>query len=327
MKFTAALLAGGLFSTSVLGHGMPALSQTEIQRRSAISKRCEHAAGNLNRKRHEKRMAKRWDGATRNSSVVITSEAPYYETIQNDTCVLTPDVTEGPYIWPRSQTLRQDMSEDQAGIPLWLDIGVLDMATCEPLENVLVSFWHCNATGSYSSFTGLDPNTDFVTLLGQLGYNVSDFEIGTTDLHTDDTTFLRGMWPTDQDGLLEMKTVFPGFYTGRAIHIHTMVYKDWVLHDNGTLTTGSLVNVGQLFINETISQTIMAQEPYSSHTQINRTTNDEDSIIAQASAGGFSPVLSIVAADGEDITKGMIGYVTMGVDLNDNNATAASHQM
>lgn len=46
---------------------------------------------------------------------------------------------------------------------------------------------HCNATGSYSSFTGLNPDTPFETLLGQLNATIGD------DLHTDDTTFLRGM--------------------------------------------------------------------------------------------------------------------------------------
>lgn len=101
------------------------------------------------------------------------------------------------------------MTEDQVGVPLWLDVGVLDMATCEPLDNALVNFWHCNATGSYSSFTGISPDTPFPTLLSEL--NITDFEIGTTDLHTDDTTWLRGLWPTDSNGMMEMKTIFPGF--------------------------------------------------------------------------------------------------------------------
>lgn len=110
------------------------------------------------------------------------------------------------------------MTEDQVGVPLWLDIGLIDMATCEPLPNALISFWHCNATGSYSSFTGLSPNTGFPTLLEQL--NITNFTIGETDLHTDATTWLRGMWPTNDQGIMEMKTVFPGFYVERAIHIH-----------------------------------------------------------------------------------------------------------
>ena len=229
------------------------------------------------------------------------------DTLQNDTCVLTPDVTPGPYVWPRSQTLRQDATEDQPGVPLWLDIGVLDMATCEPLEGVLVSFWHCNATGSYSSFTGLSPNIEFVTLLEDL--NITDYELGTTDLHTDDTTWLRAMWPTDSNGMVEMKTIFPGFYVQRAIHIHLQVYTDWTLHDNGTVTSGNLISTGQLYVNETLSQQVMALEPYASHTQINRTTNAEDSVYGGDTEGGYNPVLDVIAVDG-GIENGAVGYIT-----------------
>ncbi|KAF3771437.1 putative protocatechuate 3,4-dioxygenase beta subunit [Cryphonectria parasitica EP155] len=321
MKLTAAIvLVSGLLSGTALAHGDP-LGHHEVRRRANLSKRCEGAAAKMNEKRYANQMKKRWDNG-RNTSFTIHTEAPYYDVIQNDTCIVTPDVTRGPYVWPRSEILRQDMTGGQAGVPLWLDIGVLDVSTCEPLEDVLVAFWHCNGTGSYSSFTGLDPNTDFATLLNEL--NVTDFTIGETDLHTDDTTFLRGMWPTNKEGMLEMKTIFPGFYAGRAIHIHTEVYKDWVLHDNGTVRTGDIVNVGQLFFNESVIGEMMALEPYASHTQINRTTNAEDTIMAESQEGGYNPVMSVVPADGIDIANGMIGYITMGVDLTDTTALDTS---
>lgn len=213
MRFSLAVTAG-LFSAA-LAHP-EALSRRELQRRSAISKRCEGATASFNRKR----MAKRWAGAG-NTTYQIYAEAPYYDSIQNDTCVLAPIVTQGPYVWPRSQTLRQDMSENQPGVPLWMDIGVIDINTCEPLPDVLINLWHCNATGSYSSFTGLSPNTPFPQLLEQLGIDIDEFVIGETDLHTDNSTFLRGMWPSNADGILEMKTTFPGFYVERSIHVRS----------------------------------------------------------------------------------------------------------
>lgn len=213
-----------------------------------------------------------------------------------------------------SQTLRQDMSEDQPGVPLILDVGVLDMDTCEPLEGVMVDFWHCNATGSYSSFTALSPNTPFLELLQSLNISESDYDIGVTDLHTDDTTFLRGMWPTDANGMMEMKTVFPGFYVERAIHIHVRVYHNWVLRSNGTLSSGDIVSAGQLYFDEDLEEQIMALEPYASHTQINRTTNAEDNLFSFGMDGDYNPVVSVVPIDGEDLTKGMIGYITMGVN-------------
>lgn len=306
MKAFSIVIAGLLGTT--LAHP-ETLSPSEIQRRGAISRRCESNAASFNKKRYERRMAKRWAGAG-NTTYEVHAEAPYYNTIQNDTCVLTPTVTEGPYVWPRSQTLRQDMTEDQAGVPVWLDVGVLDMATCEPLEDVLLSFWHCNATGSYSSFTGLDPNTDFATLLTDMG--IDDFEIGVTDLHTDATTWLRGLWPTDAEGVMEMKTIFPGFYAGRSIHIHVQAYTDWTVHDNGTVSSGNIVSTGQIYFNETVSAQIMALEPYASHTEINRTTNSVDSVFSYENS--YNPIINVVPADGVNIENGMIGYITMGID-------------
>ncbi|RDW75531.1 intradiol ring-cleavage dioxygenase-2 [Coleophoma cylindrospora] len=316
MHFPNTLLAMACVASSVVAHPGPdvPLARSEIVRRNDLSKRCASAAASLNQKRYTKRQLNRREAleARANSTVTITTEAPYYQVIQNDTCVLTPEVTEGPYVWPRSQTLRQDMTEDQAGVPLWLDVGVLDMATCEPLEGVLVDFWHCNSTGSYSSFTGLSPNTPFPTLLSEM--NITQFEIGTTDLHTDDTTWLRGMWPTDSNGMMEMKTVFPGFYTARTIHIHAQVHTDWVLHDNGTLASGNKVSTGQMYFTEELSAQIMALEPYVSHTEIYRTTNYNDTVFDQDLVGGYSPLIDIVAADGENVENGMIGYITIGVD-------------
>ncbi|KAF9641134.1 putative protocatechuate -dioxygenase beta subunit protein [Lasiodiplodia theobromae] len=316
MKISSALVATGILSSAVVAHpGGHHVPRAVVQRRAALSQNCAPQVAQYNEKRYAKRMQKRslnLEQRSGNTTYQITTEAPYYDVIQNDTCVLDPEVTQGPYVWPRSQTLRQDMSEGQAGVPLWLDVGVLDMATCEPLENALVSFWHCNATGSYSSFTGLSPNTPFKQLLEQLGVN--NFSIGETDLHTDNTTFLRGMWPTDANGMLEMKTIFPGFYVERAVHIHTQVYTDWVLHDNGTVSSGNIVSTGQLYFPEDTNEKIMALEPYSTHTEIERTTNDVDTIIAQGYEGGYNPVVSVVPADGENPENGLIGYITMGVD-------------
>ncbi|KAI0971532.1 Intradiol ring-cleavage dioxygenase [Xylaria arbuscula] len=304
MKFSVVAIAG--LVSAVLAH-RETLSSRELHRRSTISKRCEASAGQFNRKR----MAKRWAGGG-NSTFEIQTEAPYYDSIQNDTCVLSPAVTEGPYVWPRSQTLRQDMSDNQPGVPLWMDIGVIDVNTCEPLPNVLVNLWHCNATGSYSSFTGLSPNIPFEQLLEQLGVDIASLMNGTVNLHTDDEIFLRGMWPTDAEGVTEMKTTFPGFYVERAIHIHVQVYTDWTLHSNGTVYAGNVVSTGQLFFDEPLSEQIMALEPYASHSQINRTLNSVDSVFAES--GNYNPVMSIVPADGEDVTKGVIGYITIGVD-------------
>ncbi|KAF7924759.1 hypothetical protein BELL_0707g00020 [Botrytis elliptica] len=300
----------GLLATPLLAH--KEVSSEVLKRSADLSKRCASGTASYNKRRYERRNAEALAKRAGNTTYSITTEAPYYDVLKNDTCVLAADVTAGPYYWPRSETLRQDMTEDQVGVPLILDVGVIDMATCEPLPNALVAFWHCNGTGVYSSFTGRDANVPFPTLLQEL--NVTDFVYGVTDIHTDDETWLRGMWPTNDEGMLEMKTVFPGFYSERTIHIHAQVFTDYVLHSNGTVSTGNLNSIGQFYFNDTVTETIMAQEPYVSHTQIERTTNAEDNYYTGGFAHGYNPVMDIVPIDGEDITKGMIGYITMGID-------------
>jgi hypothetical protein len=61
------------------------------------------------------------------------------------TCVTTPEVTEGPY-YVNNELLRQDIREDQEGVDLVLDIGVIDVTTCTPLDQALVEIWHCNVS-------------------------------------------------------------------------------------------------------------------------------------------------------------------------------------
>lgn len=76
---------------------------------------------------------------------------------------------------------------------------------------------------------------------------------------------------------------------------------------------GNTVNTGQLYFPEPLEQKLMALEPYASHTQINRTTNAVDSVFSEVH-NGYSPVVSVVPVDGQDVTKGMVGYITIGVD-------------
>ncbi|KAK8131942.1 hypothetical protein PG999_000115 [Apiospora kogelbergensis] len=214
----------------------------------------------------------------KNRQDTTASEAEtHYKFIQNETCVMTPEVIMGPYVYPVSQMMRTDMSEDQPGVPLTLDIA------------------HCNATGDYSSFEQLDENLTFQALKAKLG-------LGNV------TYGLRGMYPTNQQGLMEMRTVLPGFYAGRAIHVHAQVFTNWTPLPNGTMRSGDLASTGQLYFDEALVAAVMA---------IRRTGNDVDKFIGGSMEGGYSPFVAVepaAAAAGGDVTKGMVGYITLGVD-------------
>ncbi|KAL4732980.1 Intradiol ring-cleavage dioxygenase [Aspergillus similis] len=203
------ILSALALGASVVAHpGGHHISRSELSRRATMGLQCRDKVSQFHERRFKRNFDRRWHG--HNTTWSIHTEAPYFETIQNDTCVLTPEVTQGPYVYP-----------PLADPPSGYDGGP---GRCSPLARhwrsrhghlraagkCLLDMWHCNATGSYSSFTKLSPNTPFLELLEELGIPEEDYEIGVTDLHTDDTTFLRGMWPTDKNGVMEMKTIFPG---------------------------------------------------------------------------------------------------------------------
>ncbi|KAG8734737.1 hypothetical protein FRC11_003714, partial [Ceratobasidium sp. 423] len=196
-----------------------------------------------------------------------TAAAAKYTTIQNTTCVTAPEVTEGPY-YINNEYYRTDLRETQSGVKLVLDIGVMDTSTCTPLPSALVELWACNATGSYGGFT-------------------------TSGSLSDKFTWLRGGSETNANGVVELTTIYPGFYTGRTIHIHTMIHTGWTKSANGTIVShsGSLRHIGQLFFQETLNDQVLALSPYTSTNQ-RRTLNAQDGIYAQQNSRGFNGVVA-----------------------------------
>lgn len=67
----------------------------------------------------------------------------------NTSYILSPEVTDGPY-YVRGETIRKDVTEGQAGIPLYLEVQYFDIATCLPVPELYVDHWSCNATGVYA---------------------------------------------------------------------------------------------------------------------------------------------------------------------------------
>lgn len=67
----------------------------------------------------------------------------------NTSFVLSPEITDGPY-YVRGESIRQDVTEGQEGIPLYLEVQYLDVTTCLPIPELYVDHWSCNATGVYA---------------------------------------------------------------------------------------------------------------------------------------------------------------------------------
>jgi protocatechuate 3,4-dioxygenase beta subunit len=135
-------------------------------------------------------------------------------------CVLMPELTEGPY-YLDLDVVRRDITEGRPGAPFDLAVTVVDADSCEPIEGAAVDVWHCDAEGVYSGVQG------------------------------DSGTFLRGVQMTGADGVASFRTIFPGWYTGRAVHVHLKV----------ALGTTD-VHTGQLFFDEATLAAAYESEPY-----------------------------------------------------------------
>lgn len=191
------------------------------------------------------------------------------------------------------------MTESQAGVPLYLDIQVIDTNTCEPLPNVALDFWHCNATGVYSGVAA-SGNGD------------------SSDTSNLNATFLRGIQSTDSDGVVQFQSIAPGHYTGRANHIHILAHTEgtWSLLENNTITGGeTTAHVGQLFFDQDLISQFEAVEPYASNTQ-ELLENSEDNILA-GEADTIDPFVEYVLL-GDSIEDGIFAWISMGL-----NATAS----
>ncbi|KAJ6585813.1 Intradiol ring-cleavage dioxygenase, partial [Mycena capillaripes] len=228
----------------------------------------------------------------------------------NSSCVLAPEVTEGPYrklnsprnsVFPDlvdGEFIRWDIRESTDGVDTYIDVQLIDISTCKPVPNVYIDFWHANSTGVYS------------------GVVANGNGVGSADPSNTNTTFLRGIQVTDDDGVAQWLTVFPGHYTGRTPHIHILAHHNPTIFKNGTVGSGNATHVGQFFIDQSLIAEVETTSPYAMNTQT-LTTYEEDSILAQE-AGTIDPMLEYVLL-GDTVSDGLMMWAAMGIE------TSAEH--
>lgn len=212
----------------------------------------------------------------------------------NASCILTPEVTQGPY-YVGGEYIREDIAEDQAGIATTLDYQVIDVNTCDPVPNVYLEMWHCNATGVYSGI-------------------VSGGNGDSSDLANINATWLRGIQETDADGVATFETIFPGHYTSRANHVHILIHTNVTVYENGTLGNDvSSSHIGQAFFDQDLISAAELVAPYSTNTQ-ELTLNEDDSIFEEETAtDGVDPVYAYTYL-GDDVADGIFGWLAFGID-------------
>lgn len=189
------------------------------------------------------------------------------------TCTVYPHQTEGPYYLDR-RLLRSDITEGRNGTPLTLAIRVVTASDCAPLGGVAVDVWHCDADGRYSGYLGYP---------GQLG-----------GVDTVGETFLRGTQIAGDDGRVQFRTIYPGWYPGRTTHVHFKV------HVSSTAEATS-----QMYFPEDLTSIVYSAGPYRARGQKD-TSNARDGV---ARSGELPPLLSMDAASG----GGYVASLTVAV--------------
>lgn len=230
------------------------------------------------------------------------------------TCVLNAEASEGPF-YITSPLVRSSIVEDRAGALLDLEIQVIDVRSCEPVNNVWVDIWHADADGVYSGWaTGksLEPFSS----LPQDQYDSSSFdfnglqaqgELKKRGIPVDDTRFLRGVQRSVK-GFVNFKTIVPGWYRGRADHIHVRVHSSNSSVVDGHLLGGTVSHTGQLyFANDFVHQLEANVAPYNART-LEPKKNEYDHQYVEAR--GYEQIVQI----SQSSHGNYLGQVVVGID-------------
>lgn len=199
-----------------------------------------------------------------------------------DGCVLTAALTEGPY-FVDERLNRSDIRSDPAtgvvsqGLPLELTFNVSRVSggQCTPLTGAYLDVWHCDAAGVYSDVAGAGATREF----------------------------LRGYQITDASGVARFTTVYPGWYQGRAVHVHFKL----------RLITGSTTTyefTSQFFFDESLTDAVHAQQPYAAKGQRD-VRNNNDGIYNSLSASEKSALTLQTTQAG----TGYTGEIDLSVQL------------
>jgi protocatechuate 3,4-dioxygenase beta subunit len=185
----------------------------------------------------------------------------------NGACAVTPSETAGPFP-SLTDFFRSDIREGKEGTTLTLTVKVVNINNnCAAVPNAQVEIWHCDVVGNYSQYGSVA-----------------------------NQTFLRGIQTTDANGTVTFTTIYPGWYQGRATHIHVEA-----------TVNGRSVKVSQMAFPESVNNTVHSAGVYSS-----RGTNP----MANASDGIFADSLAseLVTPSGS-VSSGFVAAFQLGVAI------------
>jgi len=184
-------------------------------------------------------------------------------------CTVTSSETAGPYptITPSSY-VRSNIVDGQSGVPLTVKIYIKNTNnSCAALSGALVDIWHCTALGYYSEYTDTPGG----------GYATVDY----TSSH-----FLRGRQTTDSDGLVTFTSIFPGWYSPRAPHIHAHIYN----------SSGTSLLITQIAFPTDVCNTVYTTASDYTARGTQDTSNANDMVFSDSLSNELSSVTGSVSA-------------------------------
>lgn len=183
-------------------------------------------------------------------------------------CTLSPSETAGPYpIKTPSDLVRENIISDRSGIALLITLTVQDQSNdCQPMQGVFVDLWHCDAEGNYSEYG----SAEYVS-----------------------KHFLRGRQTTDSSGKVSFISIFPGWYPGRAPHIHVEVLD----------ANGNSIRVTQIAFPKDVCDTVYATSGYNGTAD---TTNTSDNVFANSLTGNMADSLTGNTTQGYTLLKTIV---------------------
>jgi len=148
------------------------------------------------------------------------------------------DGTNGPNVLTQSGVVRSDIRPSfgtsktvAAGVPLTVNLTIVDSTGCAPLAGAAVYIWHCDINGNYSMYSP-----------------------GVTN-----ENYLRGVQTTDSNGAVNFTSIFPAAYSGRWPHIHFEIFSNVGAATNGQ----NKIAVSQLALPEDVCHAVFATAGYS----------------------------------------------------------------
>jgi protocatechuate 3,4-dioxygenase beta subunit len=200
-------------------------------------------------------------------STVLSACASDAEASNNDgACTLSPSETAGPF--PNktpADFMRENIVSDRVGVALLMTLTIQDKSNgCLPLAGASVDVWHCDAQGNYSEYGTLT-----------------------------DKDFLRGRQTTDVNGQVSFISIFPGWYPGRAPHIHIEVLD----------STENSLRVTQIAFPKSTCDLVYATAEYNGDAD---TSNSSDGVFANSLDGNMADSITGNTTDGYTLLKTII---------------------